>query len=130
MGESFQEYYKDKITEYLRDNLNTISLDTFNLNKAYFRYQDILNNTKVIQEAVDTFVNQKNIERLQLLNEILSRGKFKPEKYFFDVIKKPLKELYSEQDDEEKKTVIKSLAEKFSITLSEDSEKEDKSEEE
>ena len=130
MGESFQEYYKDKITEYLRDNLNTISLDTFNLNKAYFRYQDILNNTRVIQEAVDTFVNQKNIERLQLLNEILSRGKFKPEKYFLDVIKNPLQELYSEQDDEEKKTVIKSLAEKFSITLSEDSEKEDKSEEE
>jgi len=130
MGESFQEYYKDKITEYLRDNLNTISLDTFNLNKAYFRYQDILNKAKVIQEAVDAIVKQKNIERLQLLNEILSKGEFKPEKYFLDVIKNPLQELYSEQDDEEKKTVIKFLAEKFSITLSEDSEKEDKSEEE
>jgi len=124
MGKSFQKYYKDKITEYLCNNLKTISIDTFNLNKEYFYYQEVLNKTKIIQDIIDTIVKGKDIERLQLLNEILSKGKFKPEKYFSDVIRKPLQDLYSEEDSKEKKSVIKSLAEKLSIDLSESSEKE------
>ena len=52
------------------------------------------------------------------MNGILSRGKFKPEKYFSDVIRKPLQDLYSEVDSNEKKSVIKFLAEKLSIDIS------------
>lgn len=117
MGKSFQKYYKDKITEYLYNNLKTISLDTFNLNKEYFNYQEVLNKTKTIQDAIDTILKEKNIERLQLLNEILSRGKFKPEKYFSEVIRKPLQELYSEAESKEKKSVIESLVRKLSIDI-------------
>ncbi|RKY86710.1 hypothetical protein DRQ09_05690, partial [candidate division KSB1 bacterium] len=67
----------------------------------------------------DTFVKEKDIERLQLLNEILSKGKLKFEDFFPDVIKKPLQELYLKQENEEIKSVIKSLAEKFSVSLKE-----------
>ena len=100
------------------------SLDTFNLNKKYFLYQNIVSRTKVIQDALESFVKSKDIERLQLLNEILSedaKSKFKPEKHFSDVIKKRLQDLHSEQDSEEKKAVIKSLAKKFNVNLSEGS---------
>lgn len=117
MGKNFQKYCKDKITEYLRNNLQTISSETFNLNKAYFIYQEILSKTKQIQEAIDKSVKNGDIERLHIMNEILSNGTFKPEDYFLEVIKKPLRELYSKQDSKEKKEVIKSLAEKLCIDL-------------
>jgi len=83
-----------------------------------------LSKTKVIQNAIESFVKRRNIERLRLLNEILSKGILVPEEYFSDVMRKPLQELYSEQDSEEKKLIVRSLAKKLSIELLEDNEKE------
>ena len=122
MGASFQKYYRDQITEYLCNNLNTILPDTFNLNKEYFHYQELVYKTKVIQHAIDFLVKKEDIERLHIINEILSKCKFKFDKYFLDVVKTPIQDLYVKQESKENKSVIKSLAEKLSIDLPELSE--------
>jgi len=41
MGESFQKYYREKITEYLCDSLKKISKNKFNLNNEYFYYKEV-----------------------------------------------------------------------------------------
>ena len=113
----------EKITDFLGDNIITISLDAFNLNKEYFLYQNVIDKTKVMQSALEDFIKSENIERLKLLNSILSKDtkrKFKPENHFPEVMKQPFNDLYSKQGEKENKTILKQIAEKFQIELIED----------
>ena len=122
MCKSFKLHFSNKITEHLKDNLETIPKDTFDLHKEYFNHQEILKNPKVIQNALEKSIADKDIERLRILSEILEEGEFTPEKHFPDVIRKPLQDLYQGQDEEEVKTIIKFIAEKFSVELEEEKE--------
>ncbi len=125
MDDSFKKYYRQKITDFLRNNMQTISLNAFNLNRDFFLYPTVIDKTEVLENALDEFVKSENIERLKFLSEILSKdtkNKFSPKKYFSDVMKNPLQELYSKQENGADRSVLKHLAEKFQINLSESSE--------
>lgn len=125
MGSSFQTKYKQKISEFLCEHLQDISLDSFTLNKEFFSNKVVIDNRNKIGSAVEDFAETRDFERLKLLNDIVPINKknmFKIEKHTSDILKAPLRELLRQQENDENKEIIRQLANKFKITLIEHNE--------
>lgn len=124
MGNSFQKRYKNKITNLLLDmKLDAIN-EFYECNQNFFDYQKIFKEgISKIQDSLEEAVKDDgDFDSLEMLDMILKNdkiGDFVPEKHFIEVVSKRLQRLYKNQDDMEKKNLLKRLAINFNVEIKE-----------
>ncbi|MCK5214499.1 MAG: hypothetical protein KAR05_04020 [Candidatus Omnitrophica bacterium] len=129
MGEDFQCHYKIKVTDHLLKLRLKVSSEFYKVNEAYFLLENIEKDVEALQLSVEQFIKDKDLERLGWMATLLSKIKFKSTKAFRNVIIEDFQHLYEENEDEEKKILIKQVAKYFNINIEEMTEDEDSGEE-
>lgn len=120
MNNSLQNYYNEKITEFIKLHISDFNEVYYKINESHFKYPDVLKMTKEICRCIDDSCVSKDIKRLKLINMIMNHDEkkiFNPDADIVEVIKNRFIDLYTSTDDESIKILIRSISKRFNIDI-------------